>query len=1232
MLRIPLLKTGLAAGLIASSLLAAFPALAEASEQWVRIKHRADLPALRETDLRGRLDDYGSFQWGRLKREQVERLRQRGLSVAIERAPFELTLGGERFDPLEIATPAAVRRASPDGDFHVLQFKGPIRPEWLRSLRARGIELVQPLHPFSYVVWAPSARMNEARALASVRWSGLMRPEWKVPPSQRFSEPGVHPTMALASAHADPEQLRKALSAFGHVGRITPLNRHYRIVHMHVDRRDYSRIAELAGIYTVQYIPPEAGPRGEMSNQSIVGGIDGSGVIQPGYGTWLSNGGFDGSGIKVGIVDGPVLSTHQDLADRMTPCLGSNGSCGGTGSDPHGTHVAGAVAGTGATGVTDGGGFLRGQGVAPGTSLVSQVYGPFLDGSAPSGMVAEGMLGIFRDSADSGVLLTNNSWGPTGSPQGYDIPTQQVDIISRDADPDTAGNQPVLAVWSVMNGNGDASGACAPSSLGSPDEAKNLFAVGSTALQDGSGNQRPNIYTISSNSAHGPACDGRRVPHIVAPGCYTDSTSNSSDTAHAYNCGTSMASPVVSGAVAVWAEKYLAQTGTKPSPALVKAVFTAAARDLQGETNADGAVMGHRPDRFQGYGRLDLEAVMNPGTDVFLHDQATLFDAPGQTWSQAFDAVDPAQPMRVMLAWTDAPGHGMGGTTPAWVNNLDLDVWAGGDTYFGNVIGPDGWSATGGETDDRNNLEGVFLNASQHGGTIGITVTAADLAGDALDPYNPDDPSQDFALVCYNCAPADPTFRLSTTPDSLDACIPDSGSNTFSVDVAADAIGAYSGNVGFSSSGEPAGVTASGFNPANVTLPGTGISAWSVEIDSSATPATSTLVIEGDDGVEQRSIDFALSLVASLDSGPSPLSPADGAVDVALAPELTWNSLADSSDYRLQVATDSGFGSPVIDETLFDTTFTPAGELASDTTYYWRVRGNNACGAGAWSTTRSFTTIPVPEATLSPRLFDFRLFEQQVADQTLSIDNSGTGSLDWQIATREATASLPGRSTHDPALDETLQIPDFDLPGAGSASHGSQGGVATSGQVIGFTFQGTVTGISGTGTYASDMALSLASPDGKTFSVGGYATAYPTWDFQGSASSSDGVYTSTHTGTGIFGSEGAADYGNWQFDFEHTFEEPMDWSAVTITLHKQAPPQCDSSLASPAWLDVSPTSGSVTAGNSQDVAINVDTNGLSPGSYSGYLCVTTNDQARPLVAIEVQLDLRAGIFADAFEG
>lgn len=674
---------------------------------------------------------------------------------------YVMDLGGERFDPA-IATPQPTQpwwQQSNQAGLRLVQFAGPIQPDWLSQLRDSGLTVLQYIHPYSYVVYGDAAALGRAVSAPQIRWSGLMLPGYKVQASQRELDSTSRPTMMLVARQADRSALASTLSEVGAVVQLqTPLDSNFDIVQLDVAGSAYLQLAQDPGIYAVQAITQDAGPRGESSNQAIVGGYGPppTNTIVPGYVAWLLDAGYNGSGVTVAIVDGGIRTTHLDLASRMVPCLTAGGtptSCT-TANDSHGTHVAGAVAGTGASGTLLNG-FLRGQGVAPGANLVQQRYPSFVSGAGPGGMIANGMLSIFKETALSGAQVANNSWGPSGTPQGYNIPTQQVDMIVRDANPDAAGAQPVLPVWSIMNGNGDRNtGICAPSSLGSPDEGKNLLAVGSTKLLSG-GTQLSAIFDVSSNSAHGNACDGRRVPHIVAPGCNTDSTSNGSDSAFAFNCGTSMASPVVSGAVALFIDRYRSlYANSTPSPALIKAAFTVAAMDLDGFRNANNAVMGHRPDRFQGYGRIDLNAVMKPTTAVQYIDQDLVFDASGQRWEARFVADDGNQPMRIMLAWTDAKGHGLGGTTPAWVNDLDLQVVANATTYAGNAVGSDGWSAPNGSADNKNNLEGIFLRADQHAGAVSVTVNASNIAADALNPFVPGNPAQDFALVCTNCLPA----------------------------------------------------------------------------------------------------------------------------------------------------------------------------------------------------------------------------------------------------------------------------------------------------------------------------------------------------------------------------------------------------------------------------------------------------------------------------------------------
>ena len=1185
--------------------------LAASDSVWVRIDQTTQAPALTELSRELGLADYGSLLWGQVSRETAEQLQADGMRIRIEENPFLVELGGESFDPLEIGERLATSSSNPDGDWHLIQFHGPVRPEWLSALRQQGLHLAQPLHPFGFIVWADAQQISTTRTHHAVRAQLPMQPEWKVQPHLRDFGRSLRNTMALASAHVDPGHLRSQLSPYGNVLAISPLNAHFSIVHMEVPGDRYLDIARIPALYTVQYIRQEAANRGEMSNQSIVGNIDANGLVFPGYIDWLTETGYDGSGITVGIVDDGVRATHVDLVDRMVACIASGDSptsCT-AGVNSHGTHVAGAVAGTAATG-TRLNGFLRGQGVAPGANLISQDYRPFLSGSGPGSMVPDGMLKIFRESALSGALLTNNSWGPTGSPQGYDIPTQQIDFISRDALPGVPGHQPVLAVWSVMNGNGDSSGACAPASLGSPDEAKNLFAVGSTSLLTGStGTQVSNIFSVSSNSAHGPACDGRRVPHIVAPGCRTDSTTSSSDTAHsATQCGTSMASPVVSGAVAIWAEKYIEQTGNNPSPALVKAVFTAAAQDLVGNPNADGGIMGHRPDRFQGFGRLDLDLVMNHGVEVFLHDQEEIFTETGQSWSIGLNAVDPDQPIRIMLAWTDAPGHGLGGPTPAWVNDLDLVVEAQGNTYLGNVTGPDGWSATGGAADFRNNLEGVFLSPAQHGGTINITVNASNISGDALNPWNPSAPSQDFALACYNCLVGNPTFNLAISPSAAEFCVPDSGSESLPVNITLGTVGQYDGTVGLSDSDIPPGISST-INPTQVQAPGS--ANWALEISSDAQPGSFLLGLSGDDGDNQVERTLALQLEAFLETTPSLQAPGDNASDLTLTPTFTWSGIGSVDNYQIQIATDSDFINLVADESIESDSFTLLNELGTGTVYFWRVRGINLCGGGEWSPTFVFTTRLEPVAEFSSDSLSFELLGNTTSAGDLIINNSGTDNLTWSIETDQlATESVIGR------FDGAFAPDNWTLVNSPSNTAGSV-------------------------AIGSDVPVEILITGGNS-NVGGFTELQIEVPFDG-VINFDWGYQSTDTGdfdrggyslngnlTVLANNASQVPFFNQSVSVEVSAGDIFGLRVVTqdgrfgagvlgVSSFEFVPSFCEGDLSTVSWLTATPATGTVAAGDTETVAIGVNTIGLDNGDYLGYLCVSTNDPNAALVAIPVEL-------------
>lgn len=670
--------------------------------------------------------------------------------------PFDYYIDQQRIDLNTSQLPSsnwfydyASTRGQNIPQLYIIQFNGPVKSDWLRTLKNQNVQLIKPLAPFSWIVSATPLQQRELHQVDVIRASHYLYSAFRVSAHNRALSSERVPTMALVVTKQWSQSQSELLQLGAVIDSTVTIDNNLSAINFTFPGDQYAAAATIPGLLTIQKIATDGGPRGEMSQQSIVGAYNAGLTVVPGYQSWLTAAGVDGTGVTVGVVDGGIHNNHPDLVGQFVACSGTGPSCGNT-TDSHGTHVAGAIGGTGVSNSLDSGGFNRGLGVAPGVHIVEQLYGPLL-GSGPGSMVAGGMLSIYKDSQESGALLTNNSWGPTGSPQGYDIPTMEIDMIARDANPDIPGNQPVMPVWSIMNGNGDwNSSACAPSSLGSPDEAKNLFAVGSTKLQDVLGVQQKALFDVSSNSGHGPACDGRLVPHIVAPGCYTDAPDSS--TGYGTKCGTSMASPVVSGAVSLFWEQHKNSHGVDPSSALIKAIFTVKADDLNGFDDADGNILGHAPDRKQGWGRINLDKIINPTEPLWLIDQDTLFTNSGDQYTVQLTPDNPAEAVKIMLVWTDAPGAGLGGTNPAWVNDLDLSVNSGANTYLGNQFGGDGFSVTGGSPDNKNNMEAVFLKATQHtGNPFTIQVLAANIMGDALDPHNPTTSRQDFALVCDNC-------------------------------------------------------------------------------------------------------------------------------------------------------------------------------------------------------------------------------------------------------------------------------------------------------------------------------------------------------------------------------------------------------------------------------------------------------------------------------------------------
>lgn len=111
---------------------------------------------------------------------------------------------------------------------------------------------------------------------------------------------------------------------------------------------------------------------------------------------------------------------------------------------------------------------------------------------------------------------------------------------------------------------------------------------------------------------------------------------------------------------------------------------------------------------------------------------------------------------------------------------------------------------------------------------------------------------------------------------------------------------------------------------------------------------------------------------------PTPISPANGEINVLRLARLQWLGTPGAQSYRVQVALDSLFTQIVNDDSNLAVTEATTGLLLPFTRYYWHVRAKGTGGSSQYSALRFFTTgmsTPVAEETVSPLPSSFTLHQ-----------------------------------------------------------------------------------------------------------------------------------------------------------------------------------------------------------------------------------------------------------------
>jgi len=694
--------------------------------------------------------------------------------------------------------------------YFILQFRGPIQPNWKRQLEANGVEFLEYIPDFAFKVRMNAEQVETLAQAPEINWIGVFQPAYKLSPAlQRQNgnsliwvriERGVSLSTVADAIQATGAQV---VSGNGQTLRVWATA---------------EQIDAIARIQDVAWIEPFV--MREPHNEYGGGAIMGANIAQAN--------GYDGSTQTVavadtGLGDGTTSGAHVDVpSNRIShiydwPAADDPNCYDAINDGPrdvdsgHGTHTTLSVLGDG-----DANGL--GKGVAPAANLVFQAVEDYADMKGFCAFLYEDgyyLLGLpddirdlFQQAYDAGARIHSNSWG-----------SSQAGAYTEDASnaDDFMWNHPdMLITFSAGNDgkDGNSDGYVDEDSMGSPATAKNVLSVGASENDRGDGYpcdtsldytdcasqgglnhiltygeawpsdfpadpiasdpMAGNSEQMAGFSSRGPTDDGRIKPDVVAPGTYVlsgysdmyqqgyDPSPNPQNNAwqydgwgypynqfYKYMGGTSMSNPLTAGAAAVVRDYYQKAHNHSASAALTKATLINSAVDLLDENN-DGVNDNAYPipNNHEGWGRVNV-ANATDGTAQFV-DEGTGLNTGGSA-SYQYTIGSSGHPFKVTLVWTDYPGSTS--ASKALVNDLDLVVTSpSGQVYHGNVFSG-GWSITGGQADRINNVENVYVQSAD-AGTWTVEVTG----------YNIPNGPQPFALVVDGSFGTAPTATPTHTP------------------------------------------------------------------------------------------------------------------------------------------------------------------------------------------------------------------------------------------------------------------------------------------------------------------------------------------------------------------------------------------------------------------------------------------------------------------------------------
>ncbi|RPI79437.1 MAG: hypothetical protein EHM45_02910 [Desulfobacteraceae bacterium] len=625
-----------------------------------------------------------------------------------------LRLAAGEFDPLLETQPLVKNdrfaiKSYPAGQsgYYLVQFNGPVKQSHKKTLEQAGAQIFDYIPDFAFIVKMDAAAKEKAKALAFVRWVGIYQPGYRIAPNirqalQKDFVVKAEEFVASLFPNEDAQQAASQIQATG--GEIIGIAKGVRSkIKFRLIPSSIENIAVINGVRWIKLAPQWKLFNDKAADIMTVTAVRqshslfGSGQIVAVADTGLDQGSAIPAQLHDDFENGAGISRVLQVYDWA----GDGASDVNSG---HGTHVAGSVLGNGfRSGSTPTAHQYLGSysGIAPEASLVFQSIENNATGSL-SGLPLN--LGdLFQQAYNANARIHTNSWGAdTAGAYTSD---------SADVDQFMWNHKDFLILFAAGNAGTDANkdGIIDLFSVGSPATAKNCISVGASESNRPSGFGRDANYSywatdypanpiysdhISNNingmaafSSRGPCLDGRFKPDLVAPGTNIASTRSSVASStmwglgglnpahqpyYTFAGGTSMATPLATGAAALVRQYYTNIEVITPSSALIKATLLNGSFEMTPGQYGSGIYteIAARPNNVEGWGRVDVDnSLFSSNRQINYYDNNPGLTT-GVTHTYNFSVADNTKPLKITLAWTDYPG------TPVAVGGLvnDLDL------------------------------------------------------------------------------------------------------------------------------------------------------------------------------------------------------------------------------------------------------------------------------------------------------------------------------------------------------------------------------------------------------------------------------------------------------------------------------------------------------------------------------------------------------------------------------